>query len=108
MDGNDENIDMLCSMGFIRESAKKALRLAKNDLNEAVAILTGDHPTAGFDTLYETETFSSPPPSSTVYGPSLPPSYDAVVEADTAAQGGQVSFLLKGDNCVVTMLTYSK
>ena len=83
---------MLCSMGFIRESAKQALRLAKNDLNEAVAILTGDHPTAGFDTLYETETFSSPPPS-TVYGPSLPPSYDAVVEADTAAQAGQVSFL---------------
>ena len=81
---------MLCSMGFIRESAKQALRLAKNDLNEAVAILTGDHPTAGFDTLYETETFSSPPPS-TVYGPSLPPSYDAAVEADTAA--GQVSFV---------------
>jgi len=93
MDGNGENLDMLCSMGFIRESAKQALRLAKNDLSEAVAILTGDHPTAGFDTLYETETFSSPPPNSTVYGPSLPPSYDAVVEAETAAQAKQVSFL---------------
>ena len=95
MDGNDENLDMLCSMGFIRESAKKALRLVKNDLNEAVAILTGDHPTSGFDTLYETEAFSSPPPSSTVYGPSLPPSYDAVVEADTVAQAGQVRFIVK-------------
>jgi len=95
MDGSDENLDMLCSMGFIRESAKRALRLAKNDLNEAVAILTGDHPTSGFDTLYETETFSSPPQSSTVYGPSLPPSYDTVVEADTSAQSGQVSFLQK-------------
>jgi len=93
MDGNDENIDMLCSMGFIRESAKQALRLAKNDLNEAVAILTGDHPTAGFDTLYETETFSSPPPNPMQYGPSLPPSYDTVVEADTASQAGQVSFM---------------
>jgi len=93
MDDNDENIDMLCSMGFIRESAKQALRLAKNDLSEAVAILTGDHPTAGFDTLYETESFNSPPPNSTVFGPSLPPSYDAVVEADTVAKAGQVSFL---------------
>jgi len=92
MDGSDENLDMLLSMGFIRESAKQALRLAKNDLNEAVAILTGDHPTAGFDTLYETESFSSPPPSSTVFGPSLPPSYDAVVEAETSGQSGQVRF----------------
>jgi len=91
MDGNDENIDMLCSMGFIRESAKQALRLAKNDLNEAVAILTGDHPAAGFDSLYETDTFSSPQPRPAVYGPSLPPSYDTVVEADTATKTGQVS-----------------
>lgn len=104
MDGNDENIDMLCSMGFIRESAKKALRLAKNDLNEAVAILTGDHPTTGFETLYEAETFSSPPPTSTVYGPSLPPSYDAVVEADSTAQAGQVSL----HNYVVTPHTNSE
>jgi len=93
MDGNDENIDMLCSMGFVRESAKQALRLAKNDLSDAVAILTGDHPTAGFDTLYETETFNSQPPKSMVYGPSLPPSYDAVVEADTASHAGQVSLV---------------
>jgi len=90
---DDENIDMLCSMGFMRESAKQALLMAKNDLNEAVAFLTGDHPTAGFDTLYETETFNSPPPNSMVYGPSLPPSYDAVIEADTAVHAGQVSFM---------------
>ncbi len=43
MDVEDENISTLMSMGFpdIGE-IKRALRLAKNDLNEAVAILTND------------------------------------------------------------------
>ncbi len=43
MDVEDENISTLMAMGFpdIGE-IKRALRLAKNDLNEAVAILTND------------------------------------------------------------------
>ena len=43
MDVEDENISTLMAMGFpdIQE-IKRALRLAKNDLNEAVAILTHD------------------------------------------------------------------
>ena len=41
----DENLSMLLAMGFpdIGE-AKRALRIAKNDINEAVAILTNDGP----------------------------------------------------------------
>lgn len=43
MDLEDENISTLMAMGFpdIGE-IKRALRMAKNDLNEAVAILTND------------------------------------------------------------------
>ena len=43
MDVEDENISTLMAMGFpdIGE-IKRALRMAKNDVNEAVAILTND------------------------------------------------------------------
>lgn len=43
MDVEDENISTLMAMGFpdITE-IKRALRLSKNDLSEAVAILTND------------------------------------------------------------------
>lgn len=42
---DDENLSMLLAMGFpdIGE-IKKALRIAKNDINEAVAILTNEQP----------------------------------------------------------------
>ena len=40
---SDENITMLLGMGFADvETVRKALTLAKNDVNEAVAILTGE------------------------------------------------------------------
>ena len=43
MDVEDENISTLMAMGFPEiQEIKRALRLAKNDLNEAVAILTHD------------------------------------------------------------------
>lgn len=47
MDADDENISTLMAMGFpdINEITR-ALRLAKNDLNEAVAILTNDQSVA--------------------------------------------------------------
>ena len=83
-----ENIETLCCMGFVREQAKQALRYAKNDLNEAVSILTGDHPTAGLETLFglDSDSFETnnkstgTGPGSLVYGPSLPPSYDEVID----------------------------
>ena len=45
---DDENLSMLLAMGFpdIGE-IKKALRMAKNDINEAVAILTNEQPLGG-------------------------------------------------------------
>ncbi len=48
----DENLSMLLSMGFpdIGE-IKRALRLAKNDINEAVAILTNEQPLSSYGTL---------------------------------------------------------
>ncbi|XP_065657355.1 ubiquitin carboxyl-terminal hydrolase 24 isoform X3 [Hydra vulgaris] len=47
---SDENITMLLGMGFSDvETVKKALTLAKNDVNEAVAILTGEVSKGGFD-----------------------------------------------------------
>ena len=40
---SDEHITMLLNMGFSDiEFVRKALMLAKNDLNDAVAILTGE------------------------------------------------------------------
>ena len=42
---DDENISMLLAMGFPDISEiKRALRAAKNDINEAVAILTNEQP----------------------------------------------------------------
>jgi UBA/TS-N domain len=102
---SEENVETLCCMGFVREQAKQALRIAKNDLNEAVAILTGDHPTAGFESLYgldcdqyEESSKSSGSSSGTlVYGPSLPPSYDEVVEDASGSRVSTPLFLFKHD-----------
>ena len=49
MDVEDENISTLMAMGVpdIGE-IKRALRLAKNDLNEAVAILTNDQSVSSY------------------------------------------------------------
>ena len=44
----DDDIAILLSMGFPNiVEIKRALRIAKNDLNEAVAILTNDQPMLG-------------------------------------------------------------
>ncbi len=46
----------LMSMGFADVTQmKRALRLAKNDVNEAVAILTNEQPGGSYDTLDEVE-----------------------------------------------------
>lgn len=52
MDVDDENITTLLNMGFpdIGE-IKQALRIAKNDLNEAVAVLTNDRSAPPYDPM---------------------------------------------------------
>jgi len=41
MEPSDENVQMLVAMGFPSESeVRRALKMAKNDMNEAVDILT--------------------------------------------------------------------
>ena len=52
MDQEDENISTLLAMGFPDMlEIKRALRLAKNDLNEAVAILTNEQPLSSYGTM---------------------------------------------------------
>jgi len=98
----DEHLASLCSMGFDCAESKRALTIAKGDLNEAVAILTGDNTTSNFGPLYDLDTemketgtdsggyvAPSSGSSSIVYGPSLPPSYDEVV--DTTDSSSRVS-----------------
>ena len=81
MDVDNESVQTLLNMGFPSEmEIRRALKLSKNDLSEAVAILTNEHTTSNYDTLddvemKETERLSSRP----IYGPTLPPTYDEVV-----------------------------
>ena len=50
MEPSDENITSLLGMGFDDiGKVRKALRLAKNDLSEAVSILTGEDTREGFN-----------------------------------------------------------
>lgn len=82
MEVDEGNVQTLLSMGFPSETeVRRALRLAKNDLNDAVAYLTNDHPTSSYDTLDDVEMKEIQSNRSTqpVYGPSLPPSYDEAV-----------------------------
>lgn len=77
MEVDEEHVQTLLSMGFPCElDIRKALRLAKNNLNDAVAILTNDHPTTSFDTLDDIEMKDIAKGSTIpVYGPtSVPPS----------------------------------
>lgn len=83
----------LLAMGFPSvDDVRKALRLGKNDLNEAVAILTNEHPSSSYDTVDELDVEMKDvryQPSSVtiqlpVYGPSLPPSYDEAVETEVS------------------------
>lgn len=82
MDVDEEHVHTLLSMGFPSElDVRKALRLAKNSLNDAVAILTNDHPTQSFDTLDDIEmkdiALGSTNP---VFGPNLPTYEDVETE----------------------------
>lgn len=86
MEVNEENVQMILSMGFPSESeVRRALRMAKNDLSDAVAILTNDHPVSSYDALEEVDIDMKDPQTKAVqgpvYGPSLPPSYDEVIDS---------------------------
>ena len=86
MEVDEEHVQTLLSMGFPSElDIRKSLRLAKNSLNDAVAILTNDHPTTNFDTLDEIDVeMKDLAKGSTVpvYGPNLPPTYDEAISSD--------------------------
>ena len=76
----------IVAMGFPSEAEiRRALKLGKNDLSEAVAILTNENPSTTYDTLDDLDVEmkdieSRPCTQAPVYGPALPPSYDEVVE----------------------------
>ncbi|XP_041474973.1 ubiquitin carboxyl-terminal hydrolase 24-like isoform X2 [Lytechinus variegatus] len=90
MEPSEENVQMLINMGFgDLADIKKALRLAQNDVNEAVAILTQEQPGLSYDTVEEETNKEAPPPGTLrrTYGPQHrlapdppPPSYDEAVE----------------------------
>lgn len=91
MEPNEENMKTLMSMGFVDVTAmKRALRLAKNDVNEAVAILTNEQPGSSYDTLDEVEMkdLGKGNKSEDVrHGPDPPPpSYDEAVEPVEVSQ----------------------
>ena len=94
MEVSEENVGILQSMGFPSESEiRRALKLAKNDLGEAVGILTNDGPTGHYDDLGDLDvemTEVDPRGSGSsrhvgqqapVYGPAPPPCYDEIVES---------------------------
>ncbi|KAF6033150.1 USP24 [Bugula neritina] len=50
MEPSDENVQMLLSMGFPSESeVRRALKISKNDMNEAVDMLTNGQSLTYFD-----------------------------------------------------------
>lgn len=52
MDPSDDNIQMLLAMGFPSESeVRRALKMAKNDMNEAVDILTNGQALSPYEEL---------------------------------------------------------
>lgn len=65
MELNDGHVSMLLNMGFHLEDVQRALAFARNDLQEAVAILTDDHPTTRYTSLYETPVDTG----TSMYGP---------------------------------------
>ncbi|XP_070563005.1 ubiquitin carboxyl-terminal hydrolase 24-like isoform X2 [Ptychodera flava] len=98
MEPNEEHVQTLLGMGFSDVSEiRKALRLGRNDVNEAVAILTNEQPGSSYDTLDDVEMkdlqgSSSNTNRSSGGGDPPPPSYDEAVEPvseEDHAQNGQ-------------------
>ena len=90
----DENLSMLLSMGFpdINE-IRRALRLAKNDVNEAVSILTNEQPLSSYGTVDDLTTSaasSSTDKQSTVHGPQTETEYGEFLRRSCDNTGGQL------------------
>ncbi|ELT87806.1 hypothetical protein CAPTEDRAFT_215537 [Capitella teleta] len=62
MEVNEEHVQTLLCMGFYEVEVRCALKMAKNDLNDAVAILTNEHPTTSFDTMKDLDIDSATAP----------------------------------------------
>ncbi|XP_077980970.1 ubiquitin carboxyl-terminal hydrolase 24-like [Glandiceps talaboti] len=95
MEPNEEHVQTLLNMGFSDVSEiRKALRLGRNDVNEAVAILTNEQPGSSYDTLDDVEMKDMQGTSSTTHGGGTggdppPPSYDEAVEPVSEEDQGQ-------------------
>ena len=90
----DENLSMLLSMGFpdINE-IRRALRLAKNDVNEAVAILTNEQPLSSYGTVDDLTTSSassSMEKQTPIHGPQTETEYGDFLRRTCDNSGGQV------------------
>ncbi|XP_033116308.1 ubiquitin carboxyl-terminal hydrolase 24-like [Anneissia japonica] len=102
MEPSEESVNALVNMGFSNvEQVRRALKLSRDDVNEAVAILTSEHTTTSFDTLDDIEMKDMDGNRSNVhYGPDPPPpSYDEAVEPiENEEPSSSSSNLNKGDN----------
>ncbi|XP_022101626.1 ubiquitin carboxyl-terminal hydrolase 24-like isoform X2 [Acanthaster planci] len=101
MEPTEDNLQMLVNMGFSDlTEIKRALTLSKNDVNEAVAILTNEQPGLSYDTVDEVvEMMEDVGGSGSSSGKSkgerseprhhsdpAPPSYDEAVEPEEEAK----------------------
>ncbi|KAH9492249.1 Ubiquitin carboxyl-terminal hydrolase 24 [Bulinus truncatus] len=101
MDSNgvsDENVQMILAMGFPSESeVRRALRMAKNDPSDAVAILTNEPPSS-YDVVedMDVDLKEGTVSSSRTYGPQLPPSYEendqSINEGGTMDESNNMEF----------------
>lgn len=102
MEVEEEHVHTLLSMGFPESEIRRALRRAKNDLNEAVAYLTNDQTLPSdweeVDDVEMKDIHSRP--SQTMYSPSPPPSYDDV-------HAMEVSFWFCGHYCTPRPVFFS-
>lgn len=91
MEVEEEHVHTLLSMGFPESEIRRALRRAKNDLNEAVAYLTNDQTLPSdweeVDDVEMKDIHSRP--SQTMYSPSPPPSYDDVHAMEKTDENGE-------------------
>ncbi|XP_078574103.1 ubiquitin carboxyl-terminal hydrolase 24-like isoform X1 [Branchiostoma floridae x Branchiostoma japonicum] len=83
MDVDEQHVQTLLAMGFPDVAAiRKALRLGKNDVNEAVAILTSEQPGADFESVEMTDVSGQT-------ADQAPPSYDEVSSREQGEGEGE-------------------
>ena len=91
MEPNEEYVETLMNMGFPNElQIRCALRISKNDMNEAITILTCENPSE-YDGFENIDVEMKDVQRSTQSTSTLPPSYDDVVESGYATSVRYVS-----------------